>query len=412
MEFWEANWWKLAIMAVLLGFSAFFSSSETALFSLRTYDLKRLSQESSWNSRLIVRLLQHPHRLLITILFCNLVVNLLFFSFSLSLDLEGLPRGSGVFSSILTVVLVILFGEIVPKSVAVTIPLRFSRFVALPIAFFQLLSLPVVSVLERVSNWFLDFFPKRQEVAWQEIKKMLLSPQFEKALSSVEVSILKEVVDLYTLRVQDVMIPRVKVVALDEHELSHKYVLEKVAKYRHSYYPVYRENLDRIVGILPAKRYLLSFESKDPVDYLLPPVYLSEYTFLHYALDFLKKKKISFALVVDEYGSFSGIVTLEDIVEEIFGELQDEFDPEERRIRQVGENTWVLRGDFTLRELKEWLEVDWEEHPKVSTIGGFVAFLKDGIPRVGDVIEYKNWKFRVLEVEKQSVKLIQMERCC
>ncbi len=393
-------------MVFLLFLSAFFSSSETALFSLRPQDLK--AREDQPIARILTQLLQSPHRLLITILFCNMVVNLLFFSLSLSLesfvkDHYG-PWGVGLLGA-LTIIGVIVFGEVTPKAIALIIPYPIASLAALPLKLIQQIFSPLVIFLEGLSHSLLESFgwAKKKPMDIQEIKEMMESERAREFLKPHEAEFIAEALDLELIQIKEVMIPRVQVISIDWDEANYEYIYSLMKEHRHSYYPVYRENIDNIVGILKGKECLLKGEKDFSLkEFLLPPFYISEYSNLSYGILFFKEKKVPMAIVVDEYGGFSGIVTLEDIMEEVFGEIQDEFDKPFEKVKRIHENLFIIPGNLSLRDLEELLEIPID-HTKVTTVSGWICSKLDRLPQRGDVVRCQSFEIEVIRTKEHRV---------
>lgn len=403
-------------MVFLLCLSAFFSGSETAFFSLRIYDLKRFSEGKNPLHRLMASLLSTPHKLLITILFCNMIVNLLFFSLSLSLEQEiarVYGKGGLFMMSIITVLLVIIFGEVTPKAIALTIPQQIAYFATLPLTFIQAIFSPLLIRLESLSLWILSYLKSSSfdHPSVEELKDLLESSGQKKLLTSTEIRLVKEALDLDSIQVSEVMIPRVKVMALDLNNFSPPDFREFMAGHRHTYYPAYESTPDQMVGLLDGRDFMLapSEKRKEPRQFLEKPLFVSEFSSLSFTLDLLREKQTSIALAVDEYGGFAGVITLEDIVEEIFGEFRDEFDPVgPPPIKKLGPNKFEVQGHLPLRELAEVTGVPLE-YPKVSTVNGLITSLRDTFPKEGDQVEYEKFLFLVLKTDKRSVETALVE---
>ncbi len=224
---------------------------------------------------------------------------------------------------------------------------------------------------------------------------------------------LNNLLDFGELIAKDIMIPRVDVTAINiESNLDD--ILKIIRETNYSRYPVYKDNIDNITGILHTKNILrLLTERKDitlkDIESTLQKVfYTSEFTKIEYLLKIMKRNNNHIAIVVDEYGGFEGIVTLEDILEEIVGEIQDEFDNEESRFIKIDENNYILDGDFSIKKFNEIFSAELP-HDDESTMAGFFISVTGELPKINDSITYDNFKFTVLNVKKRTIKRLKVE---
>lgn len=215
------------------------------------------------------------------------------------------------------------------------------------------------------------------------------------------------------LIVKDVMIPRVEVEIINIDEPVNK-IIEKVYKKNYSRYPVYKDNIDNIIGILHTKNLLKLMAIKkeiknlDIVKILQKPYFVPEFSKIEELLKLMKRKNFHIAIVVDEYGGFNGIITLEDILEEIVGEIQDEFDKEDEKIVKINDREFILDGDISIKKFNEIFEFDLPEDLEISTLAGFFISKLDKIPEIGDKIVYNNVEFEVIELDKMKIEKIKM----
>jgi len=400
---------RLVLMALFLGLSFFFSGSETALFSLTREDLHRFKNEEGRLGAMICSLLDDPKGLLVTILFGNMVVNVFFYSVSfIFLAQIGRPVVQTVLGLGL-LVLVIVFGEVVPKATAVSIPCRFSRTVALPIALLKKITLPVRVLIGGVVTAAMALIPKwtdeETDVTADELKMLVDLSQHAGIIDRGERTMINEIVEFGDIRVREVMTPRVDM-TLFELPGTREAFLDLVHRSRHSKVPVYRDDIDNLVGVIHAKDAFLRPDQS--LEELTRPIrFVPEFQTIESLLREFREKRTQMAIVVDEYGGFEGMITLEDILEEIVGEIEDEFDEGEEPVRMVN-GGYLLSGDLSMREWEELFGDDLML-PGVSTLGGFVATLLGRVPREGDEITYKNLFFVIKKMRRRRVAQVRLE---
>ncbi len=402
-------------MAVLLSISAFFSGSETALFALSREELRRLGKQGGRRSLAVTSLLKRPRQLLITVLLGNTIVNVLYFSTGTLLVLAAKRTGwgwaaSGGVGAIVFVVLV-TFGEVLPKAVAVRVPVLASRLAGVPLYLFA----QGISPLRVVLNALLGGIgrlgrqaPERPYVTADELRAALGVSEGEGAINRRERSMIDEVIRLRETDVREIMVPRVDMVTC-EVETRPQELRELIAETKVSKIPVYQQDEDNILGVAYAKDAVLSPEKE--LRSLVRPVYfVPEFTSAEALLRQFRERRIQFAIVVDEYGGVVGLVTLEDILEEIVGELHDEFEtaPEEA-VRKISDGKYVVKGDVTL---KDWNDIFPEkiESPATDTIGGFVMSLLGRMPQEGDVVTHKGLTLTVRSARRRRVSELMVER--
>jgi putative hemolysin len=409
---------RLAGMGGLLVASAFFSGSETALFSLRRDHIRTLVGRSRRTGLAIRRLLARPERLLVSVLFGNLVVNVLYFSIGSGVALRaagvyGRAAAAGVSVAVLLVLL--FFGEILPKSLAASAPKAISTLAAWPLLFFHraigrpagVVSSPVTRLVRRLARR--EPLP---ELEPGELRFLVELAERSGAVSGAEAEMLEAVVELSELRVREVMVPRVDVMFASVDD-SPEQVLRRMSAETFSAAPVYEGGLDRIVGLVRARDLLAASaeEGSRPADLraLLKPVtFVPESARLAGVLEGARAHGFDVAVAVDEYGGTAGIVSLEDIAATVFGDMADEFDGQERpEVEQAGEGSFVLAGALSVREWAELFRVE-PEPGQSDTLGGFVTHLLGRIPREGDVTHWGNLRFTVREMRKRRVERVEL----
>ncbi len=405
--------WRLLALLGLLALSGFFSGSETALLSLDKLRVRFLQNQAHPKADKLAGLLENPDRLLSGILVGNNLVNIAASVIATGLFVSWFgEQGEWLTVLILTPVLLI-FSEICPKTYAAQYPEKMSFMVLTPIRFVVWLLAPVIRVVSSISRLLTSFLRKKEaeslSVSEDEIRTMIELGEESGVVAAEQRQMLHGIFDLSETRVRDIMIPRTEVVGINI-DASFDEVLKIARQTRHSRFPVFRENLDTIVGVI---------HSKDILDYICQtdkfsleelsrsPYYVPESKRIGVLLQSFRKKREHLAIVVDEYGGVEGIVTLEDVVEEIVGEIHDEYDIEELDFRELGRGHYLIDASMPLREVNRRFDLSLpEEH--VTTLAGYVLQIMGKIPVEGDRCEVENLVFRVRRMEDRRIEEIEM----
>jgi gliding motility-associated protein GldE len=408
-------------MLVLLFFSAMISGSEIGFFSLGPQHLDKLKETKSSSGKLILKLLNKPKRLLATILIANNFVNVAIVILSSYIMYEGLNFGkylllAFVVQVVLVTSLILLFGEIMPKMYASVYPVKFAKTMAGVLRVMIKVFYPFSSILVR-STTFLD---KRIAKVSYAISRSELSDAIELTAddSTPEEGkkILQGIVKFGDIEVKEIMRSRVDVVALDI-TAPFPEVLEVIVGSGFSRIPVHEESFDNIKGILYVKDLLPHLEKKAEFEWqkLLREVFfVPENKKINDLLQEFQEKKIHLAIVVDEYGGTSGIITLEDVLEEIVGEITDESDSgtEEFVYDKIDEHTYLFEGKTTINDFCKIIDVDDEIFDEVKgdsdSLAGLILELEGKIPERGEETTYLNYIFKVVEVDYRRIKRIRV----
>ncbi|WP_305041614.1 HlyC/CorC family transporter [Geoalkalibacter sp.] len=404
---------RLAVLGVLFVLSAFFSGSETALMSLDKLRVKYLVKKKRKNAERLEELLDQPESLLGAILVGNNLVNIAasVFATGLFVSLYG-ERGELLTILVLTPLLLI-FAEICPKTYSAKNPERVSFWVLRPILAVLWLLAPVIWVVTRISRLLTRLIQGEDKpgpiLSEDEIRNIISVGEEAGVLPKENRHMLHGIFDLSAIRARDIMIPRTEVVAM-EAGTPFDEALALARGAHHSRFPVYEGSLDQVIGIIHSKD-ILRYVGR-PQDFRLrescrPPYFVPESKRIGTLLQAFRRKRAHLAIVVDEYGGMEGIVTLEDIVEEIVGEIQDEYDAEEVEIRELGPRQYLVDGSVTLRILNRRFGLELaEEH--ANTLAGFLMHKMGVIPEQGAVCECDGLVFTVVRVVERRIEEIEM----
>ena len=404
-------------ITLLLLFSALFSASEVAFLAMRPEELEKLKERDSFISKSAIRLYGLPDKLLTTLLILNTTINIIFvvLSFSLCKTLPFFQNyqalGSAVYIIVIIIVLLI-FSEMFPKAFASRNNIGIVKMMALPIVFFMFLLKPVASFISLP----LAFIKKKIGVFKPNIIYELseVLEHTEEELNEDE-KILKGVVNFSNINVNAIMCPRIDVTAIDIADNFNE-VIPVIIESGFSRIPVYSETFDNVKGVLYAKDILPFMDKPNGFkwqDLLRAPYFVPETKKINILLKELQIKKIHMAIVIDEYGGTSGIVTLEDILEEIVGDITDESDEDEILYRKLDDNSYFFKGKVLLDDLIEIL--DFDEDPfefirgQSETLAGLILEITGEIPKVKQVVNFKNFRFIIEAADKRRITSVRMK---
>ncbi|MDA7810382.1 gliding motility-associated protein GldE [Flavobacteriaceae bacterium] len=411
---------KIVLIILLLIFSALISGSEVAFFSLSSTDLKKANSSKNKSLQLIYSLRNNPRRLLAVLLvsnnFINIAIVLLFSSFGDALYFDSLPFWLNfVFEVGLITLFILLFGEILPKVYANRNPISFSKKMALPI---QILDKYIFFFLTIPMSKITEFIQKRLVFKSTNLSVDKLSDALDLTdkndTSKDEKKILKGIVSFGSMETKQVMRPRIDVFSVSK-DISFEELIKQVRKKGYSRIPVFEEKIDMVVGVIYLKDLFPHLDEKnyDWNKLIREPYFVPENKKLDDLLKEFQQLKIHLAVVVDEYGGNSGIITMEDIVEEIVGELNDEFYQDDLLYSKIDENNYIFDGKTNLKDLYRAIKVSDEtifENKKgeSETIAGFILEQIGYFPKKGKVLKINNVKFIVQEIDRKRIKKIKI----
>ena len=413
---------SLIVLILLIIVSGLISGSETAFFSLSPADLDNLRSGKHPKNKEILALRDKPKYLLATILISNNFVNVAIvmlsaYFASIIFNLRLFPVLAFIIQVVVITSVILLFGEITPKILANKQPVRIARLMAGPLKILMLLFKPLSTVLVR-STSLIDkkLVSKKQEISMSDISDAI-DLTVDDSAPEEEKMMLKSIATFGEIEASEIMQSRVNVTAISD-DLSFQEVMKVVRESGFSRIPVYKETFDHVVGILYIKDLLPFLDEKENVDWikLIRPVFfVPENKKINDLLQEFRQKKIHLAIVVDEYGGTSGIITLEDIIEEIVGEISDEFDKTEKQFeyRKVANNTYIFEAKTLLNDLCKIIEVDDDYFDDVKgvadSLGGLILEILEKIPEKGTKLTYKDIEFTVVDVDKRKINKVKVK---
>ncbi|MCK5147100.1 HlyC/CorC family transporter [bacterium] len=413
-------WIQLLLFLVLILMSAFFSGSESAYFSLSEADLFKLrgSDNGPRAHQRVVQLMSSPRRLLLGILIGNTVVNVAAATLATLIIHKYWPHGPLAFTAeIVGVTLILLIAsEVTPKILALKQTTRFALAVSLPLLVVIKVLTPMTFLFDQITRMLARIFRVRGELPFadaEELKTLLEVGEENGALDENEREMIQSVFDFHDTIVREVMVPRTDIVQV-EKDTSIDEVLLLVKELGHSRIPVYEEQVDQIIGILHVKDLLPFMRGAKAMPALSALVrkayFIPESKMIDELLKDFQQERIHMAIVVDEYGGTAGLVTLEDIIEEIVGEIRDEYDKELPLIVQLGKDSWRVDGKIGINELNEALELAIPEDEEYDSLGGFILSFLGHIPEADEKASYANVLMIVESVESQRIQTVKIVR--
>jgi CBS domain containing-hemolysin-like protein len=401
---------EIYLLILLLALSAFFSSSETALISLSRIKLRSMIKKNVKGSNTIKKLKDNPHRLLSTILIGNNLVNVGAAAVATSLAFELLRNYAVAISTGVMTLVVLIFGEVIPKSFATQHDKKVSLLVAKPILVLGYVLCPVNILLEKITRVFIKK-SKKTHLTEEELKAAVELGEEAGFIQDVEKRLLKNVFKFDEINVSEIMTPRPDIFSIEINRPLKK-VLPKIIKANYTRIPVYEKNLNHIVGILNMKDLVPFIKSKDiPINKIMyKPFFVPENKKVDSMLKQFLKRKEHMAIVVNEHGLVSGLITLENVIEEIVGEIKDETDRVNPHIVKISKNTWDILGKSDIEEVNEKLKSDFKEAKDYDTISGLVLDKLGRIPKQGETINLDTYSIEVTELDRHRIVKVRIRK--
>ncbi len=404
------------LLVILLIGSALISGSEVALFSLSKSDIKSKLDLKSFN--IISNLLEQPNKLLATILIVNNLINIgiviLFTRIGESLFVNiNSPILKFILEIVVATFLILLFGEILPKIYASRNNINFSRLIAYPLRILDIMFSPLSFPMQKFSNYIKDSLAiQNSNISIDQISHALDLTRPEDTTQQ-EQKILKGIVNFGNIETKEIMRPRIDIFAL-EMGINSEEVLRSIVATNFSRIPVYDDNLDKIIGVLHIKDLLPFLDTKEFKwkELLREPLFIPENKKLDDLMLEFQEKKVHLAIVVDEYGGTSGLVSLEDVIEEIVGDISDEFDDDNLLYSKVDDNNFIFDGKTSLHDLCRIVKIDKEIFDEykgdAETIAGFILEISNSFPKKNSKINFMKFIFKIESIDKKRIKQIKL----
>jgi gliding motility-associated protein GldE len=409
---------RFGILIILLVCSAFISGTEIAFFSLSKTEIDQAMESDSNKQKLVVKLLEKPKKLLATILISNNFVNILIVLIFAFIGEELFGGISNIYLKFsievgLVAFLILFFGEVIPKVYATRNAMKFATFMVVPINILNKILTPLSVPLRSLTNVIENRLGQKNSNFSVEKLSQALELTSSDATTDDEQKILEGIVKFGNTETEQIMKPRIDMFAISDEE-SYKNVISLITKNGFSRNPIFHESIDKIVGVLYAKDLLPHIDKSDFKwqELIREPFFVPENKKLDDLLKEFQEKKNHLAVVVDEYGGTSGIVTLEDIIEEIVGDISDEFDDDDLSYSKIDENNYVFEGKTSIKDFSKVIDVDEdlfeEEKGETETLAGLILEISGKFPRTKEVIKFKHLTFKVEVIDQRRLKQVKV----
>lgn len=416
---------KLFLLLIFLFLSAFFSGSETAYFSLSKILLLQLEERESRKARRVVKLMRNPRRLLITILTGNTIVNVALATIAalLTSDIShafGISEQLALLLDVVIITFIILIiGEVTPKIIAVKNAISFSQQVSLPLYSFSIILSPVSYILTKFTEGVAKSLGVDEEAlsfSEEELKSLLEEGKKEGTIEEEETEMIHSIFEFAKTSVREIMIPRIDMVCIEKNS-SLENLMKLIKTKGHTRIPLYDDLVDNILGIIHAKDLLsyinlnkqcLDSENTDLTHLARPVHFVPESKMIDELLKEFQRVKTHMAIVVDEYGGTAGLITLEDVIEEIVGEIQDEYDKETPLVQQVDDNTFLVDPKINIHELEEEINQDIPAEAGYETLGGLIFSLTGYVPHEKELIAYGKFDIIIEKIDKNRILQVRL----
>jgi putative hemolysin len=410
---------ELLLLLILLCLSGSFSGSETAFFSLSPYQIEKLVLKNPKKGIKIRKLLNSPRSLLITILIGNEFVNVSISSISAGIVIHLLGQETPWINIIIVLPILLLFGEITPKTIAIYNNEKFSSLAVTPLSFFKSMISPLRWLIKQISDKVVNLFVKessrKESILTEDIVKTIVEDgEKEGILDDLEKKYIFKIFDFGDTTIDEVMTPHSNLFCLP-YEMPLKEMILKIKQHHYSKVPIYKNNRDNIIGILFATDLIgLSKQeiedSKNTLNKILREPYFAP---ANKRADELfrtfQRKKMSFAIVLDEYGGIQGLVTMEDLLEQIFGDISDEYEKEKKHHQKINPSTFKVKANMPLEKFNKLIGADIKSK-EMDTIGGFLFSLFGELPKENMKIKFNDLLFTVNKITKNRIDSITVKK--
>ena len=405
----------IIFIIILLIISGFFSASETSFFNLKKHE--KVNKD-------VKQLLDKPRELLTFILIGNTLANIAIGSIAASYTINVLSKNfiyltkeNLLFLEVIFItVIILIFGEIIPKTFAVNRSIYFSNLMSIPIIFLLKLFRPFFIIFYKISDFIIKINPFKKEKTFDTEEELIMLTELvekEGTIQETESNMIQSVFQFDNKLVKEILTPRVDIIAINS-TASLDDAMDLITNKKFSKIPVYKENIDNILGILYAKDiipYLMGSRPKiNLINLSRDPLFVPETKPIDDLLDDFKNKKKNIAIAVDEWGGTSGLVTLEDVIEEVVGEVSDPYDNEEYSFRKISNGNYIVEGAIKIYDLEENIDIKFPDIREYDTLAGYILDAIGNIPKEGEKVNYENYLFKVIKLNKNRIDEVEIKR--
>jgi len=411
------KWILYVFLIFLVACSAFFSSSEIAFATMNKIRLEKKAEEGSRSAKIAVYIFDHFSHFLSTVLVGNNLVNIAFSSAMTVICLELFTENASLYTTLITTVVLLIFGEICPKIIATVVADKWVLVIAIPLRILMFVFSPIVVLV----SWIVQkieplWTPKEGENNYtdEDLVSMVEAIEDEGVITEREGDLIKSAIEFSDIMAQDILIPRVDIAAFDiDDDVSE--LLKDEERMSYSRIPVYEESVDNIIGVISTKRLIKrvlidGLENLNLRDHLSPVLFVHQTKSVSDILLELREKNLHMAVVIDEFGGTMGILTSEDIMEEVVGDIYDESDDVEQDVVPTGENAFTVDGSMNIEDMFETVEFEPKDFDsEYTTVGGWAMEMLDKLPDEGDSFTYDRLTVTVTEVDDKRVESLRVE---
>ncbi|MEL7605102.1 MAG: hemolysin family protein [Sedimentibacter saalensis] len=404
---------QVAILIILLIMSAFFSACEAAFNDYSRIRMKNLACSNNKKAELVIRLDEKSDSLISTILIFNNTFNITAASLAVYIFSKNFESNGIAISTTLILLAILIFGELIPKGLAQFAPEKFAMFAAPIMSIFIFLCSPINAVIAALKKMFYKLFETeiQPSITEDELRTMIDEVENEGVINKNESDLIRSAIEFNETVVEDIYTPRIEIVGIEEDE-SLDEIKEKFLVSGYSRLPVFQGDMDNIVGVLHEKDFYqaLSRKEKDIKKLVSKIIYITPNKKISELLKELQRSKAHMAAVIDEYGGTEGIVTMEDIIEELVGEIWDEHDEVIEWFKKIGDDKYLVSCNADVDDMFELFNIEPDEEVDVTTVNGWITMLFEEIPDVGGKMVYKNLHITITKAEAKRVLEIQVEK--
>ncbi|MBT4540817.1 HlyC/CorC family transporter [Candidatus Woesearchaeota archaeon] len=408
---------EIFILLILLGLSGFFSGAEVALISLTKYKVKHMVEQKKAGSKFVKKLTDNPSKMLTIILIGNNVVNIGASAFATAVVINLFDSYAVAIATGIMTFFILIFGEITPKTIAVHNNEKFAQIAAPIIWYIGVILKPIVFVIEGFTKHFtraIGIKAKKQHITEAEIINIVDTAEKQGSIKQIEKKLIKNIFKFDELDAYTIGTPKTDMVAVEAKEQV-KNVIKLMLEKGHSRLPIFKKDTDHIVGIVHVKDIITHLHSKDknkPISkYMNDPFFVPDTIKVSKLLHEFQKRKGHLAIMVDEHGVVNGLVTLEDVLEEIVGEIIDETDQSVPNIKKTaGKNIWIVKGKTEVEEVNKKIKLRIPVRGEYDTLGGFILHKLGRIPVLGDKVSHNSFKIKIEEKIGQRISRIRISK--
>jgi len=403
------------MLALLLIISGFFSAAETSLMSLSKIRVRYMVDENVKGAKLVQKLVENPSKLIGSVLVGNNIANIAGSAIATALTMKLFEGNAVAIATIAMTILILVFSEITPKSLAAQNSEKVAIAVARPLSLIVIIINPIVIIFTKITNLLIKILGGKIDkdtpyITEEELKSMVNVSHEEGVLEIEEKQMIYNVFEFGDLQIKDVMIQRTDISAIDVDSDFDK-IMEVIKEDKYSRYPVYDGNFDNIIGIVNVKDFIYIEHTRDNfkiANYMRKPYFTYEFKKITEFFKDMKKNRVHMAIVIDEYGGTAGIVTIEDLIEEIVGEIEDEYDEIEKQVEKINDEEYIVDGSTKVIFINGFIGLNIESED-FESLGGFIMGELGRLPKVGETVLHENVKFTVDSVSNHRIQKVRMQ---